>query len=264
MTPQRLSCADQLPDLLACALTISAEHAPEADLAAARQAFESMLATTRAALPALPARELAQPLLRQMAAMGFAEDDETPRRPQAALLDRVLARRRGVPSMLAVLALEFARRLDIPLVAIDFPGRILVRSPAGDHLLDPVGGRRLYPQDCRELLERQLGAGIRMQAEHMRPCDGRRLLQCLSRELRELHRHAGDALAALKDAERVLSLGQATLQDHLARADLYRLLECPGGERYALEHALLFAEDAIETALITRRLRQVKPQPALH
>ncbi len=140
MTPQRLSCADQLPDLLACALTISAEHAPEADLAAARQAFESMLATTRAALPALPARELAQPLLRQMAAMGFAEDDETPRRPQAALLDRVLARRRGVPSMLALLALEFARRLDIPLVAIDFPGRILVRSPAGDHLLDPVGG----------------------------------------------------------------------------------------------------------------------------
>ena len=53
--------------------------------------------------------------------------------------------------------MELARRLDIPLVGVNFPGRFLLRVPQADHLLDPATGRRLYPTDCRELLLRLRG-----------------------------------------------------------------------------------------------------------
>ena len=70
----------------------------------------------------LPVSELAQPLLRRMNDLGFAQDDFTPLRPQAALLDKVLKRRRGQPLALGLIALELARRLEIPLVGVNFPG----------------------------------------------------------------------------------------------------------------------------------------------
>ena len=91
--------------------------------------------------------------------------------PQAALLDKVLQRRRGQPLALALIALELARGLDIPLVGVNFPGHFLLRVPGADHLLDPCGGRRLYPNDCRELLQRQYGPNMKLNAEHLLTAD---------------------------------------------------------------------------------------------
>lgn len=70
----------------------------------------------------LPVSELAQPLLRRLNDLGYAQDDFTPLRPQAALLDKVLERRRGQPLALGLIALELARCLEIPLVRVNFPG----------------------------------------------------------------------------------------------------------------------------------------------
>ena len=69
------------------------------------------------------------------------------------------------------------------------------------------------------------------------------MLQRLSRNLRQLHQLDDDPLAALRDAERVLLLGTPTLQDHLARAEIYQRLDCPQGERFDLQCALLLSDD---------------------
>jgi hypothetical protein len=71
-------------------------------------------------------------------------------RPHVALMDKVLQRRRGQPLLLAILALELARRLSIPLEGVNPATSCCAcrcRPPAR-----PCGGRRLYPADCRELL----------------------------------------------------------------------------------------------------------------
>lgn len=80
----------------------------------------------------------------------------------------MLQRRQGQPLSLALVAMELARRLDIPLVGVNFPGRFLLRVPQADHLLDPATGRRLYTPDCRELLLRLQGPKSELQAAYLK------------------------------------------------------------------------------------------------
>lgn len=268
MTPRQacLACLERNPvALFEAALWIAAEH--DASVQPAR-VMDELLALQREvsqSLPMLPVSELAQPLLRALNALGFQQDEYHPLRPQAALLDKVLQRRRGQPLALALLTLELARGLSIPLEGVNFPGHFLLRVPGADHLLDPCGGRRLYPADCRELLGRQFGPQIALSAEHLVTASGQQMLQRLSRNLRQLHASNDDDLAALKDAERVLLLGSASASDYLARATLYQRLDCPQAERFDLEHALMLTDDPIQRLRLTERLGHLPPPtPSVH
>ncbi|WP_341781610.1 SirB1 family protein [Ectopseudomonas mendocina] len=267
MSPRQacLQCLQRDPPaLFEAALWIAAEHDEQLQPAQALNDLHNLLLQVSARLPAMPARELAQPLLRRLAELDFQEDDEGVTRPRHALLHEVLRRRRGQPLALALIALEMARHLDIPLQGVNFPGHFMLRVPGADHLLDPCGGRRLYTRDCREHLHRQLGTGGELSAEHLQTADAPTMLQRLSRNLRLLHLQHDAPEAALKDAERVLLLGPANLGDHLARADVYRQLDCPQGERYDLERALLFCEEDGLRLKLSERLRNLARVSAMH
>lgn len=267
MTPREhcLACLKQSPcAVFDAALWISAEHdqqfLPEQMLGE----MDELARRVSHALPALPSAELAQPLLRQLNTLGFAQDDWNPPKPQTALLHKVVQRRRGQPLGLAIVALELARRLEIKLEGVNFPGHFLLRVPGADHLLDPCGGRRLYPKDCRELLVRQFGPDMQLRAEFMARATDINILQRMSRNLRHLHQLNDDFLASLKDANRVMELGPATTSDHLARASLYQTLECPQAERFDLEHALMLSDDPIQRLRLTDRLGQLPHSRAIH
>ena len=252
------------PALFEAALWIAAEHDPLVKPPEILQNLTSLQQQISLSMPMLPADELGQPLLRCMNDLGFAQDDFTPLRPAAALLDKVLQRKRGQPLAMGLIAMELARRLDIPMVGVNFPGHFLLRVPGADHLLDPCGGRRLYPNDCRELLQRQYGPNLTLQADHLHTADPRSILQRLSRNLRQLHLSNDNPLAALVDAERVLELGSANAADYLARASLYQRLDCPNAERFDLEHALMLSEDPIQRLRLTERLGHLPPNSVVH
>ena len=252
------------PALFEAALWIAAEHDPLVKPLEILQNLTSLQQQISLSMPMLPADELGQPLLRCMNDLGFAQDDFTPLRPAAALLDKVLQRKRGQPLAMGLIAMELARRLDIPMVGVNFPGHFLLRMPGADHLLDPCGGRRLYPNDCRELLQRQYGPNLTLQADHLHTADPRSILQRLSRNLRQLHLSNDNPLAALVDAERVLELGSANAADYLARASLYQRLDCPNAERFDLEHALMLSEDPIQRLRLTERLGHLPPNSVVH
>ena len=252
------------PALFEAALWIAAEHDPAVQPQLVLQQLALLQQQVSLGMPLLPADELGQPLLRRMNDLGFAQDDFTPLRPGAALLDKVLQRKRGQPLAMGLIAMELARRLDIPMVGVNFPGHFLLRVPGADHLLDPCGGRRLYPNDCRELLQRQYGPHLKLQAEHVLTAEPRAILQRLSRNLRQLHLSNDNPLAALIDAERVLELGSANAADYLARASLYQRLDCPNAERFDLEHALLLSEDPIQRLRLTERLGHLPPNSVVH
>jgi len=257
MNPRQacLACLERTPPaLFEAGLWMAAEHDPQVRPAEVMSTLVALQHEISNALPMLPLHELAQPLLRKLCALGFQEDEYHPLRPQAALLDQLLIRRRGQPLTLALLSLELARGLSIPLEGVNFPGHFLLRVPGADHLLDPCGGRRLYPADCRELLGRQFGPQVPLTAEHLRTASARQMIQRLSRNLRQLHFTHDDDMAALKDAERVMELGDALASDYLARATLYQRLDCPQAERYDLEHALLLTDDPIQRLRLTERL----------
>ncbi|MBT2373630.1 SirB1 family protein [Pseudomonas fluorescens] len=267
MNPRQafFACLERSPPaLFEAALWMAAEHDPAVEPLAILHDFKELAQRINLGMPTLPPDELGQPLLRRMNDLGFAQDDYTPLRPAAALLDKVLQRKRGQPLALGLIALELARRLDIPMVGVNFPGHFLLRVPGTDHLLDPCGGRRLYPNDCRELLQRQYGPNLKLQADHLHTAEPREILQRLSRNLRQLHLSNDDHLAALVDAERVLELGNASAADYLARASLYQRLDCPNAERFDLEHALMLSEDPIQRLRLTERLGHLPPNSVVH
>jgi regulator of sirC expression with transglutaminase-like and TPR domain len=260
MSP-RNACLDCLardpPAIFEAALWIAAEHDPAVQPAQILHDFRQLQLDVSMGLPLLPVAELAQPLLRRLSELGFQQDDFHPLRPPAALLDKVLVRKRGQSLPLALIALELARRLEIPLAGVNFPGHFLLRVPGADHLLDPCGGRRLYPMDCRELLVRQFGANVTLKAEHLLETSPRQILQRLSRNLRQLHGNHDNLIAALKDAERVMDLGDVTVADYLARATLYQRLDCPQAERFDLQRALLLSEDPLQRLRLIDRLQRL-------
>lgn len=263
--PPWLECLDREPSApFEAALWIAAEHDPQVQPATLLRDLGNLRQQVAAGLPQLPANELAQPLLRRLNELGFHEDDDYPLRPHAALLHLVLQRRRGQPLSLALIALELARQLEIPLQAVNFPGYLLLRVPGADHLLDPCNGRRLYTRDCRDLLARVAGSNSQLSAEHLQSCDARALLLRLSRNLCQLHSNDGNHLSALKDAERILLLAEPRAEDHLTRAAIYRALDCPQAERYDLERALLLCGDEPERIRLGHRLRELSRTPALH
>jgi regulator of sirC expression with transglutaminase-like and TPR domain len=267
MTPRQcfFDCLNRSPPaLFEAALWMAVEHDTQLNPEAVLANFNDLTQQVSYGLPMLPVSELAQPLLRRMNDLGFAQDDFTPLRPQVALLNKVLELRRGQPLSLGLIALELAKRLEIPLVGVNFPGHFLLRVPGADHLLDPCGGRRLYPNDCRELLHRQYGPNMKLSADHLLTADPVQMLQRLSRNLRQLHLSHDDYIGALVDAERVLELGNANAADYLARASLYQRLDCPNAERFDLEHALLLSDDPIQRIRLTERLGHLPPNAIVH
>lgn len=260
-----LACLNsEQPALFEAALWVAAEHDPTVQPSQLLHELDGLKHQVDAGLPSLPLQELAQPLLRRLNDLDFHEDDDSPVRPQAALLQTVLQRRRGQPLSIALIAMELARRLNIPLQGVNFPGYFLLRVPGADHLLDPCGGRRLYTRDCRELLLRYIGPQAQLGAEHMQACDARSMIVRLSRNLRHLHLQDENYLYALKDAERVLQLATPNVADHLARADLYQRVDCPQAERFDLQRALLLCDDPALRVRLADRLRQLTAATALH
>ncbi|HEY0287518.1 MAG TPA: transglutaminase family protein [Pseudomonas sp.] len=262
---QCLACLQRTPpSVFEAGLWIAVEHDAGCVPNQTLDEIDELTRKISSALPMLPAAELAQPMLRQLATLGFQQDDVAHPKPHSALLHKVVQRRRGQPLALAIISLEIARRLEIPLEGVNFPGHFLLRVPGADHLLDSCGGRRLYPRDCRELLIRQFGPDMQLKAEHMRTASAQAILQRLSRNLRHLHQINDDLLASLKDANRVLELGVGNTTDYLVRASLYQALECPQAERFDLEHALLLSDDPVQRLRLEQRIRTLPSGHALH
>lgn len=126
--------------------------------------------------------------------------------PANSQLDRVLDRRIGLPISLAIVELETAARVGLPLVGVGLPGHFIVGGPDGA-LYDPAdGGRPLTPDDCQALIRRSVGDGILLNAGMLRPTGPRQILARVLRNLRAAHLARRDWPAAVDAIELLLVL----------------------------------------------------------
>jgi regulator of sirC expression with transglutaminase-like and TPR domain len=72
--------------------------------------------------------------------IGFRGNTEAYDDPRNSFLNEVLDRRLGIPITLSVVALEVARRLDVPLFGVSFPGHFLLRTAEARPLAVRPGG----------------------------------------------------------------------------------------------------------------------------
>jgi regulator of sirC expression with transglutaminase-like and TPR domain len=85
--------------------------------------------------------------------------------PRNSFLNEVLERRTGIPITLALIYLEVARRADVHVEGVNFPGHFLVRCPARrgepyseDLIIDAHHGGALLSEDvCRSMFRKYAG-----------------------------------------------------------------------------------------------------------
>jgi regulator of sirC expression with transglutaminase-like and TPR domain len=133
--------------------------------------------------------------------------------PANSQLDQVLERRIGLPISLAIVEIETARRVGLPLAGIGLPGHFIVGDPNGT-MFDPTdGGRRLTLDDCQALLRRSIGEGVLLNVGMLRPTGARQILARVLRNLRAAHLARRDWPAAV-DAIDLLLVLEPTDPDH--------------------------------------------------
>lgn len=241
------SLGDDAVPLLATALLIARDEYPalDADLydALARSHVEHLR----------PLVERIAERTAQMAAinrhlfdeLGYSGDHEQYYDPRNSYLNEVFERRRGNPISLALVQMEVARRLGVPLDGVSFPGHFLVRLPVDDGMLvmDPFNrGRALDVEELRRRAQPHLGGHApddRALRHILHPATHRAILLRMLRNLHAAYTEGEDWERAARCTDRMLKLaptehealrerGLAYLQlghHHGARADLTRYLE---------------------------------------
>lgn len=151
---------------------------------------------------------------------GFRGDSETYDDPDNSCLDRVLERRRGLPILLSLLALEVGRSAGVDLVGIGFPGHFLVapRQSPEPFFIDPFnGGRILRPEHLAAWLRQQhpqLEVGKVELAHFTRPVGPRAILVRMNQNLKASYVRRREAAGVLRAVQR-LRLLQPERVEHL-------------------------------------------------
>lgn len=177
--------------------------------------------------------------------LGYAGDHEQYYDPRNSYLNEVFERRLGNPISLALVQMEVARRLGVPLDGISFPGHFLVRLPVDDGVLvmDPFNrGRPLDVDELRERAKPHLGGDMPDDEalQHiLSPASHRGMLVRMLRNLQGVYADSDDWERAVRSADRILRLAPGNgdaLRDrglgylnlgyvHGARQDLTRYLQ---------------------------------------
>jgi regulator of sirC expression with transglutaminase-like and TPR domain len=210
------------------ALTLARDEYPDLDIADYLARIDALGATCRERVsgddPLDHVRLLNQLLYREL---GFSGNQNDYYDPRNSYLNDVLDRRLGIPISLAVIQLELAGRLGLPLKGISFPGHFLVSLPVDDGLLvlDPYHqGRSIDAEELKqramphlgqqELRDDQLSALLS-------PASNRSILVRMLRNLKALYSERDDYDRALRSADRLVTLNGQDATEHRDRGLLY-------------------------------------------
>jgi hypothetical protein len=147
----------------------------------------------------------------------------------SSMLPDVVRRRRGLPIMLAVVAVEAARRVGVAAAVVGMPGHVLVASvDEPGRLADPFHRRtRLDPDGARQLFERLHGGAAHWDKSFLDPIGPpqvvARVLANLANRYRSDKRHRQEAVAlGLRSLVPGVSLAErGTLASALARSGAF-------------------------------------------
>lgn len=144
--------------------------------------------------------------------LGYAGDYDEYYDPRNSYLNEVFDRRRGNPISLALVQMEVARRVGVPLDGVSFPGHFLVRLPVDDGVLvmDPFNrGRPLDEDELRQRARPHLGGDFpddEALYQILNPASHRAILMRVLRNLYGVYVAREDWERAVRSADRVLKL----------------------------------------------------------
>jgi regulator of sirC expression with transglutaminase-like and TPR domain len=237
---------DTLP-LLGTALLIARDEYPRLDADLHDTLLQSHAEELRGEIDAIEPLPLKMQAINRhlFEELGYAGNHDEYYDPRNSYLNEVFERRLGNPISLAMVQMEVARRLGMPLDGVSFPGHFLVRLPVDDGVLvmDPFNrGRPLDEDELRQRARPHLGGEMPDDEALYRilhPATHRAMLTRMLRNLHGVYVDRDDWERAVRCADRILKLAPdnaEALRDrglgyfqlghrHGARNDLGRYLQ---------------------------------------
>jgi regulator of sirC expression with transglutaminase-like and TPR domain len=198
---------------------------------------------------------------------GFRGNQEDYYDPRNSYLNDVLERRLGIPISLAVLQLEVARRLGLPLQGVSFPGHYLVRLPVegGLLVLDPYQfGRSLDAGELKLRVGPHLGGAEiddRQLLDFLQPSNARATLMRMLRNLKAVYSERNDLERALRCSDRLLRLAPTVASEWRDRGLMYLRAGHVVAARSDLAHYLWLRPDAEDAAEMHALQTEAEAQP---
>ncbi len=205
---------DEAVPLLGTALLIAHDEYPELDAMQYDNMVQAHVEHLRGEVAAIDSHPL------QMAAinrhlfdeLGYGGNHDDYYDPRNSYINEVFERRLGNPISLALVQMEVAHRLGIPLDGVSFPGHFLVRLPVDDGILvmDPFnGGRPLGADELRERARPHMGGNPpddHVLLQILEPATQRAILMRVLRNLHGVYAERKEWDRAARSADRVLKL----------------------------------------------------------
>jgi regulator of sirC expression with transglutaminase-like and TPR domain len=247
-----LACDDINIDLAHACLLIAQDAYPELHVERYLGDIERMAMRLRGLMPATSAPEERVAVLNQFLFedLGFSGDDQDYYDPRNSYLNDVLDRRLGNPISLAVVQIELARRLGVPLQGVSFPGHFLVRLPLDEGIvvLDPFQkGRSLDAAELRSRARTHLDTheiDDRRLARMLEPASHRAILSRMLRNLKAVYSDREEWDKALRCCDRLLTVDSHQPVEYRDRGRLYRTLGHHRAAREDLQRYLALVPQA--------------------
>jgi regulator of sirC expression with transglutaminase-like and TPR domain len=253
--------ADEQVPLLRSALLIAHDEYPDLDIAACEAQVDSHVESLREEVDQIAGGPLKMQAInhRLFDELGYAGNHDEYYDPRNSYMNEVLSRRLGNPISLAVVQMEVARRLGVPLDGISFPGHFLVRLPVDDGVLvmDPFNrGRPLNADELRQRARPHFGEDVPDDAlmQILNPAPHRAILMRMLRNLYSVYGDSGDWSRAVRCADRILRLLPDNADALRDRGLGYLELGHQAGGRRDLGRYLYLNPDASDADTIRDRL----------
>jgi regulator of sirC expression with transglutaminase-like and TPR domain len=255
---------DEIP-LFASALLIARDEYPQladADYEARLRQYGRRLrkVVNRDDAPATQLRSLNNFLFDEL---GFSGDDQDYYDPRNSYLNDVLDRRLGNPISLAVVQMELARRLGVPLQGVSFPGHFLVRLPLDEGIvvLDPFQkGRSLDAAELRRRARTHLEThdiDDQRLARMLEPASHRAILSRMLRNLKAVYCEREQWDKALRCCDRLLTVDSHQPSEYRDRGQLYLKLGHRRAAREDLRRYLALVPQADDADGIGAELAEI-------
>ena len=224
---------DDIP-LDAAAACLAAEEQPDLDPDSVLASLDALAAGVRLAPGAPLADTLARINHHLFTQLGFTGDRQTYDDPVNSFLDRVLARRKGLPILLSLVYIEVARRLGLDFVGIGFPSHFLIRHRDSDFFLDPfTDGRILRPAQLQVWLGRLYPRAVIDEAVLQRataPVTNRRLMLRVNHNLKASYLRRENLPGAIRTSERLLLLDEESTDERKMLGQMLLAVGRRGGD----------------------------------
>lgn len=253
-------------DIAEAALVLASEEYDAIDVDAYLRRFDALADKAREFIvDAATPRERIERLNRFLfVEEGFSGNRDDYYDPRNSYLNHVLDRRKGIPISLAVVYCELAKRLDLPVFGVSFPGHFLARHLGEpDVIIDPFVGRVISEAECARRLEGIYGEDFEFDARLLRPAGPREILTRMLNNLKQIYVEQSDFARALRCADRIVLLQPDSPRDLRDRGILYQRLECFASALRDLERFLALAPDDETARTVRDALPELRRQAAL-